>query len=86
MILVPRQLRRTDFPGSVPYYGGRLTPQVIAGLRRPPAPPPDTPAAGADGPEPDLARQLEALADLRAQGVLTADEYDTLRGRLLGDA
>jgi hypothetical protein len=38
MIRVPRQLRRSDFPSSVPYYGGRLTPQVIAGMeRRPPS-------------------------------------------------
>jgi hypothetical protein len=85
MILVPRQLRRTDFPSSVPYYGGRLTPQVIAGI----SPRPAAPSSAADGavvPERDVARQLTALADLRAHGVVTDDEYEALRVRLLGNA
>jgi hypothetical protein len=86
MIMVPRQLRRSDFPSSVPYYGGRLTPQVIAGLeRRPPPNPP--PAVDPVAPsERDRSRQLEALADLRDKGVLTEGEYEEIRRRLAGGA
>lgn len=86
MRLVPRQLRKTTFPGSVPYYGGRLTPQVIAGLGQQPAPPPTrTPAAGraAAPPQTDQERQLAALARLRAQGVLTDEEHETYRRRVM---
>ena len=86
MILVPRQLRRSDFPNSVPYYGGRLTPQMIQGIQARPAPrpqpqplPPPTPA-----PPPDTAQQLATLDDLRAAGVLTDTEYDDIRQRLHG--
>src|SRR4051812_37468051 len=61
MILVPRQLRRSDFPSSVPYYGGRLTPQTIAGIERRP-PPPTAP------PPDDQERQLATLEDLRTSG------------------
>jgi hypothetical protein len=83
MIMVPRQLRRSDFPSSVPYYGGRLTPQVIAGLQPPPAPrsapSPLPPPSG-----PDQGRHLATLDELRAQGVLSETEYDDLRQRVLG--
>ena len=83
MIMVPRQLRRSDFPSSVPYYGGRLTPQMIAGLQPRPAP---RPAASPLPPpsEPDRARQLATLDELRAQEVLSETEYDDLRQRVLG--
>jgi hypothetical protein len=79
MIMVPRQLRRSDFPSSVPYYGGRLTPGVIAGLQPRPAPTPLPPPS-----EPDRTRQLATLDELRAQGVLSETEYDDLRHRVLG--
>jgi hypothetical protein len=85
MIMVPRQLRRSDFPSSVPYYGGRLTPQVIAGLQTRPAPPP-APAPLPPPAEPDRTRQLATLDELRAQGVLSETEYDDLRQRILGAA
>jgi hypothetical protein len=86
MIMVPRQLRRSDFPSSVPYYGGRLTPQVIAGLQ--PRPPPTPPPAVDSVPpsEQDRSRQLAALADLRDKGVLTEGEYEEIRRRLVGAA
>jgi Short C-terminal domain len=70
MFLVPRQLRRSDFPSSVPYYGGRLTPQVIAGLQHP--------------LRPDQSRQLATLDELHAQGVVTDDEYEEIRRRIVG--
>jgi Short C-terminal domain len=83
MFLVPRQLRRSDFPSSVPYYGGRLTPRVIAGLK----PPPPSSAPGTPLPPPappDHSHQLATLDELRAQGVLTEAEYDQIRQRVLG--
>jgi Short C-terminal domain len=83
MILVPRQLRRSDFPSSVPYYGGRLTPQVIAGLGRRPTPSPAPVAGGESASEQDRSRQLAALDELRAQGVVTEGEYEEIRRRLL---
>jgi hypothetical protein len=80
MIMVPRQVQRSDFRSSVPYYGGRLTPAVIAGLGRPapgtPLPPPPPP-----DPRP---RQLATLEQLR--GLLTDDEYTTIRERIVGRA
>ena len=95
MRLVPRQLRRSDFPSSVPYYGGRLTPQVIEGMKtyavQHPSPPP--PAAGpsaapappvAPVPPADPALQLERLEELRDQGYVTAGEYEEIRRRIVG--
>ena len=87
MFLVPRQLRRSDFPSSVPYYGGRLTPQVIAGLRpRPPATPPPPPAHHAPVSEQETQRRLATLDDLRATGVVTEAEYEDIRRRLVGES
>jgi Short C-terminal domain len=83
MIMVPRQLRRSDFPSSVPYYRGRMTPQVIAGLHPRPAPRP-APSPLPPPPAPDRARQLATLDELRAQGVLSEAEFDDLRERISG--
>jgi hypothetical protein len=88
MRLVPRQLRRGDFPSSVPYYGGRLTPGVIAGLGPTSAAsaslPPPMPVANQPLPEADTSRLLAALNDLRDHGVLTPAEYAGLRTRIVG--
>jgi hypothetical protein len=97
MRLVPRQLRKTTFPSSVPYYGGRLTPQVIAGLgKEAPSPParampapleplPEPPPGRIDvapvRPE-DRARHLAALDELRRAGALTEQEYQSARQRI----
>ena len=65
----------------MPYYGGRLTPRVIADLQRPrPAtlPPPTAPIA------PDRSEQLATLDELLADGVVTRAEYDELRQRIVG--
>ena len=83
MIMVPRQLQRSDFPSSVPYYRGRMTPQVIAGLQPRPAPRP-APVPLPPPAEPDRARQLATLDELRGQGVLSETEYDDLRRRISG--
>jgi len=75
MILVPRQLQRVGMTGNVPYYGGRFTPaQAYAAshAQRPPAPP----ASSAE------AQQLGALRHLHDTGVLTDEEFETLRSRL----
>ena len=88
MRLVPRQLRKSTFPSSVPYYGGRLTPQVIAGLGSSAAPPPaprpaPRPQEPAPAPlAPERSRQLAALDDLRQRGVVTDEEYERIRGRI----
>jgi hypothetical protein len=76
MRLVPRQLRRSDFPGSVPYYGGRLTPQVIAGL--------GSPVASAAQPAEVHAQLLAAVEVLLAHGMLTRQEHVDIVGRIEG--
>jgi hypothetical protein len=92
MFLVPRQLRRSDFPSSVPYYGGRMTPAQIAAMQprpaSPPAPlPPPPPAAPAPAVSPeDAARRLAMLDELRADGVVSDGEYEELRDRIAGGA
>jgi len=45
-----------------------------------PAPPPPAPAAGGS----DMTAELERLATLRNQGVLTDDEFAAAKARLLG--
>jgi hypothetical protein len=86
MLLAPRQLQRHGMTGPVPYYGGRLTPAHIYGIKHavrsgpPPAAPPAPPA-------PQLRNQrtpqavLDALIYLRDTGVITPREFDDLRAR-----
>lgn len=50
----------------------------------PPAPGVAGPAATESGASPSLAQQLEGLANLHADGVLTDDEFATAKRRLLG--
>lgn len=78
MLLVPRQLRRVGMTGNVPYYGGRLTPaQAYAASHptRPTAPP--QPAATVYP-----RATLDALEQLRADGVIGAEEYDQIKARM----
>ena len=83
MLLVPKQLRRVGMTGDVPYYGGRFTPaQAYAAShpsRRPgpPAAPVPAPAVAAAGTD-----ARHALEHLRDAGVITAEEYETLRARV----
>jgi hypothetical protein len=90
MLLVPRQLMRSGMTGNVPYYGGRFTPaQAYAASHPPPRPaPPPQPAPPADmpaaAPAPaDTAETLRSLQHLLDTGVLTQDEYDGLRARVV---
>ena len=41
MLLVPKQLQRVGMTGTVPYYGGRLSPAQAYGAAHPTAPPPN---------------------------------------------
>ena len=41
MLLVPKQLQRVGMTGTVPYYGGRLSPAQAYGASHPTAPPPN---------------------------------------------
>lgn len=78
MLLVPRQLRRAGITGDVPYYGGRFTPaQAYAASHPTPTPPPPLPAP------PPRSDPLAALAHLLDTGVITREEYDELRARVL---
>ena len=77
MRLVPKQLRRSGMTGTVPYYGGRLSPRqaYAAAHGSPPVPPAAPPAAPPPlAPSPDPARVRAALDELRAAGVLTDQE------------
>ena len=76
MILVPRQLQRVGMTGAVPYYGGRFTPAQAYAASRPPPP------SGAAAP--GQAQQLGALQHLRDTGVLSDEEFQTLRSRITG--
>ena len=79
MRLVPRQLRRSDFPSSVPYYGGRLTPWVIAGIdERAQAPGPQP----AQDPGPQRAAALAAVQTLLDLTLLTEQEHRDIAGRI----
>jgi hypothetical protein len=76
----------------VPYYGGRLTPKVIQGMKPHAVPPPPPPAAPppaappAAPPPPDPEQEMARLEDLRVKGYVTPSEYDEIRRRILGDA
>lgn len=72
VLLVPRQIRMTGMTGSVPYYGGRLTPAQAHAAARPSRP----------APAPPRRDPVAALGELLAQGVVTQDEYDELRARV----
>jgi hypothetical protein len=80
-VLVPKQLQMTGMTGSVPYYGGRLSPaQAYAASHsasRRPAPPPPPPS-----PAPPRRDPVEALDELLDSGVITATEHAELLGRL----
>ncbi|WP_448061347.1 SHOCT domain-containing protein [Cellulomonas hominis] len=60
---------------------------VTAGSQRPPAPPAHQPLAAPVAPAgatpADRIAQLQALADLRSQGILTDAEFETEKARIL---
>jgi hypothetical protein len=77
MRLVPRQLRKSGFPSRVPYYGGRMTPQQIAGLQA------DRPGAEGAAAHPGRAELLAALGTLHAAGVLRDKEHEKIARRIV---
>ena len=96
MLLVPRQLQRVGMTGSVPYYGGRLTPAQAYAASHPTAPPPTfpdpmtasgafvrmpVPAKGTDHPAAARPDTLLALQHLLDAGVITEAEFQDLRSR-----
>jgi hypothetical protein len=70
VLLVPKQLQRSGMTGTVPYYGGRMSPAQAYGASHPPP------------LRPTRAQLLGALQFLHDSGVLTAAELDNLRTRV----
>lgn len=81
MRLVPRQLQRAGMTGSVPYYGGRLTPAHAYAVTHPPQPPPASGSSARAAGE--LTDKLATLQQLLDDGLLSDEEYDMLRRRVL---
>ncbi|MDH2415234.1 SHOCT domain-containing protein [Nocardioides sp. CER19] len=85
MILVPRQLQRAGMTGSVPYYGGRLTPAQVHALEHPnePLPPslrlPPVSRSATTPKDPKVVRQLRKMRD---KGVITEEEFTTISARV----
>jgi len=50
----------------------------------PPPPPPPAPVAPAPATGDDTIAELKQLADLKAQGILTEDEFSAAKAKLLG--
>jgi hypothetical protein len=75
MLLVPKQLQRAGMTGNVPYYGGRFTPaQAYAAAH-----PSGRPASRAES----QAQMRAALQYLLDTGVISTEEYDDLRARVV---
>jgi hypothetical protein len=51
-----------------------------------PPPPPPAPSAPAQAAAPDTIGQLKELAELKAQGILTDEEFAAQKARILGSA
>ncbi|HEX4686522.1 MAG TPA: hypothetical protein VH228_07055 [Nocardioides sp.] len=82
--LVPKQLQMTGMTGSVPYYGGRLSPAQAYAASHPAAPPPPMAAPPPRSPTPPPPRRdpVAALDELLESGVITEAEHQELRDRL----
>jgi hypothetical protein len=79
MRLAPPQLQRRGLTGTVPYYGGRLTPGQIQALSHPPPPAPQVPP-----PLTKDDRARIALQQLLDAGVLSPEEHAAYRRRIDG--
>lgn len=82
MLLVPRQLQRSGMTGSVPYYGGRLTPAQAYAASHPSQPVPTSVVLPAD--QAARTESLQSLQHLRDTGVLTPEEYAQFAARVTG--
>jgi hypothetical protein len=90
MRLVPRQLRRAGMTGNVPYYGGRFSPaQAYAAAHQSEPGFPVTAAASGRAPVLPATRAgsqadpLMALQHLLDTGVITSEEYEEMRARVV---
>jgi hypothetical protein len=92
--LVPRQLVRSGMTGTVPYYGGLLTPAQAYAASHPSTAPPAAPVATAAPaapaapplPGPAAADPVDQLARLKVlldEGVVSQAEFDTVKARIL---
>ena len=68
--------------GSVPYYGGRLTPAQAYAAAHPPRP--QVPPPAAQPPARPSQDPVEALQHLLDTGVLTQEEFDAEKQKVLG--
>ncbi len=59
--------------------------QPVENAQQPPAYAPPPPPAAPEPPADNLADELQRLADLKAQGILTDDEFAAAKAKLLGD-
>ena len=68
------------------YYNesGVQSPPVAVGAGPSPATVVAPPAVAPDAPADDMSAQLQKLADLKAQGILTDDEFSAAKAKLLG--
>jgi putative oligomerization/nucleic acid binding protein len=73
-----RQARRWSAQDEADYIPARVTP--TATYQEPPPPPPPAPAEAG----PSRTDQLRDLADLKAQGILTDEEFAREKARILG--
>ena len=73
-----RQAQRWQSQGSDPY--GQPEPTDQEPPPQSAAPPPQSAAP----PAPDVIQQLKDLADLKAQGILTEEEFAAQKARILG--
>ena len=84
VLLVPRQLLRSGMTGDVPYYGGRLSPAQAYAASHAQAPTKQHESSGtAESAPGELTNKLATLQQLLDDGLLTEDEYRTLRARVL---
>jgi BMFP domain-containing protein YqiC len=92
-----RPIARAAMVGGAAYYTGKHVQQgrereaeqeyriqELEGQQQQPAPAPATAAPG--GVSSDAIEQLKQLAELKDQGVLTQEEFDIQKRRLLGTA
>ncbi len=69
-------------------YQAQMAPQQQAYqqpvYQQPAPPPPPAPAPAPAAAQPDMAGQLQRLGDLKAQGLLTDEEFAAAKAKLLG--
>ena len=62
----------------------RRVSQRQAAMQQPQAAPPPPPAAAPAAAEPEYAAEIEKLADLKAKGIITEEEFEAKKKQILG--